>query len=217
MVRGDREVSEKKLACAVGSDRLRPATEDEIRFAGAVPGYASPVGLPSSTLVIVDEEVAASTNLVSGANEEGYHLLHTNVPRDYRPSDDRRHRARGGRGPLPLLRCDARVSCRCEAGQHVEVRRTGRAPGRTERATFQDRAGAERPLFFGWHEIALDRLLAVIAEEHHDDHGLVWPVRRGPFDVHLVSLGAAGSAAAERGGTPATESWRSAGRSRAVR
>jgi prolyl-tRNA synthetase len=92
-------------------------------------------------------------------------------------------------------------SCGAPLGFHAAVKlgsmwKSGNGAGGTERATFQDRDGTERPLFFGWHEIALDRLLAVIAEGHHDDHGLVWPVGVAPFDVHLVSLGTAGSAAA---------------------
>ena len=49
------------------------------------PGYASPIGLKGKVkpLVIVDELVAASPNLVAGANEEGFHYLNTNYGRDY--------------------------------------------------------------------------------------------------------------------------------------
>ena len=45
MIRGDMEVNETKLANALGATDLRPATDDEIRAIGAVPGYASPIGL----------------------------------------------------------------------------------------------------------------------------------------------------------------------------
>jgi prolyl-tRNA synthetase len=81
VVRGDLEVNETKLAHAAGVSELRPAQDEEIRAAGAVPGFASPVGIrrghPTDALVIVDESVAATTNLVAGANEEGYHLMDT--------------------------------------------------------------------------------------------------------------------------------------------
>jgi prolyl-tRNA synthetase len=58
VVRGDMELNETKLANAVGARSLRPATEDEIRAVGAVPGYASPVGL-NNVLVVVDDLVPA--------------------------------------------------------------------------------------------------------------------------------------------------------------
>ena len=48
----------------------------------------------------------------------------------------------------------------------------------------------------------MSRLLAVLAEEHHDDRGLAWPPEAAPFQVHLAALGAGRSpevaAAAER-------------------
>jgi len=50
-------------------------------------------------------------------------------------------------------------------------------------------------VLFGWYDIALDRLLALIAEQHHDDRGFVWPVPVAPFDVHLICLGDSGSPA----------------------
>ena len=82
VVRGDMEVNETKLANAVGAKALRPAREDEIRAIGAEPGYGSPVGVHGA-IVVVDDAVATSPNLVAGANEEGYHLLNVNYGRDF--------------------------------------------------------------------------------------------------------------------------------------
>jgi prolyl-tRNA synthetase len=62
--------------------KLRAASDEEILDAGAVPGYASPVGLPSAE-VIVDDLIPRSPNLTAGANKPGYHLLNTNHGRDY--------------------------------------------------------------------------------------------------------------------------------------
>ncbi len=89
VVRGDTDVSERKLQAALrerwaAGGGFRAATDAEIRAAGATPGYASPIGLRRRTLVVVDQLAAESPNLVAGANEEGYHLLNTNHGRDYR-------------------------------------------------------------------------------------------------------------------------------------
>jgi len=80
IVRGDMQLSEEKLKGHVGD--VRVATEEEILSAGTVPGYASAVGL-RDTLIVVDDLIPQSQNLVAGANEAGYHLKNTNYGRDY--------------------------------------------------------------------------------------------------------------------------------------
>src|SRR5829696_3270306 len=83
IVRGDLDFNETKLANAVGATAgLRPATVEEIRAAGMEPGYGSPIGA-HDTLVVVDELVARSPNLVAGANREGFHYRNVNVGRDF--------------------------------------------------------------------------------------------------------------------------------------
>jgi prolyl-tRNA synthetase len=80
VVRGDMQLSEAKLKQHLGE--VRPATADEIERSGAVAGYASPVGLKDA-LIVVDDLIPQSQNLVAGANESGYHLQNTNYGRDY--------------------------------------------------------------------------------------------------------------------------------------
>lgn len=82
VVRGDMTLSEAKLRQVVGEVRL--ATPEEISKSGAAAGYASPIGLKDA-LIVVDDLIPQSPNLVAGANEAGYHLLHTNCGRDYTP------------------------------------------------------------------------------------------------------------------------------------
>ena len=80
VVRGDMQLSEAKLKAQVGD--VRPATIGEITASKAVTGYASPVGLRSA-LIIVDDLIPDSPNLVAGANEINYHLKNVNFGRDY--------------------------------------------------------------------------------------------------------------------------------------
>ncbi len=80
VVRGDMQLSEAKLKNLVGN--VRAATAEEISKAGAVAGYASPIGLKNA-LVIVDDLIPQSQNLVAGANDAGCHFTNTNYPRDY--------------------------------------------------------------------------------------------------------------------------------------
>ncbi len=80
VVRGDMQLSEAKLQEQVGD--IRAATVEEIEKSGAAAGYASPIGLKDA-LIVVDDLIPASQNLVAGANEAGYHLKNTNYGRDY--------------------------------------------------------------------------------------------------------------------------------------
>jgi prolyl-tRNA synthetase len=81
VVRGDMQLSEAKLKSQVGE--VRPATVKEILASGAEPGYASPIGLKDA-LIIVDDLIPRSANLVAGANESGYHMKNVNYGRDYK-------------------------------------------------------------------------------------------------------------------------------------
>lgn len=79
-IRGDMQLSEAKLVKLIGEVKL--ADEESISKSGAAAGYASPIGLRDA-LILVDDLIPKSQNLVAGANEKGYHLLNTNYPRDY--------------------------------------------------------------------------------------------------------------------------------------
>lgn len=88
VVRGDMQLSEAKLKAQVGD--VRAARAEEIVSVGAVAGYASAVGLALSrveglndALIVVDDLIPQSPNLVAGANEAGFHLKNTNYGRDY--------------------------------------------------------------------------------------------------------------------------------------
>jgi prolyl-tRNA synthetase len=55
-------------------------------------------------------------------------------------------------------------------------------------ATFQDIDGSEKPVIMGSYGIGSGRLLACVAEEYHDDWGLIWPITVAPYHIHLVML-----------------------------
>lgn len=184
VVRGDMELNEAKLTGAIKARSLRPATENEIRETGAVPGYASPVGLRNA-LVVIDEAIASSPNLIAGANEEGYHLLNVNYRRDYTADWVGDIAASQAGDPCPD--CGSPL----EAHRGVEVGNIFKLGTRYSAAMgsrYLDQEGRSRPVVMGSYGIGLQRLLASIAEEHHDERGLAWPISVAPFQVHLVAL-----------------------------
>lgn len=190
VVRGDMEVNETKLANRLQARALRPATEEEIRGIGAEPGYASPVGLlakssPLPVVVVVDELAAQSPNLVSGANEAGYHLLNVNYGRDYVAQHvcDITAAQEGDACP----ECGSSL----QAVRGVEVGNIFKLGTRYSAAmgcNYTDVHGDSHPVVMGSYGIGVGRLLACIAEEHHDADGLMWPVSVAPYHVSLVVL-----------------------------
>jgi prolyl-tRNA synthetase len=184
VVRGDMNVNETKLANAVKARGLRPATEAEILAVGAVPGYASPVGIRDA-LVVVDDCILASPNLVAGANDEGYHLLNTNYGRDYTADI-----------VTDIAVADAGAACpecgtpmRAERGVEVgNIFKLGTRYTDALGCAYLDQAGRPHPVVMGSYGIGVGRLLACIAEAHHDEHGLIWPISVAPYHVHLVLL-----------------------------
>jgi len=119
VVRGDMDVNETKLANAVRAKSLRPATAEEVRAIGAEPGYGSPVGVRGA-LVVVDDAIPESPNLVAGANEEGYHLLNVTYGRDYQAALVCDIAAAQEGDACPLCLALGRVEDADEAGGAVE-------------------------------------------------------------------------------------------------
>jgi prolyl-tRNA synthetase len=184
IVRGDMEVNETKLAGILHAVDLRPAMDVEILSVGAVPGYASPVGL-KDIFVVVDDIIPQSRNLVSGANIEGFHIRNVNYGRDYRADII---------ADITL----AKEGSECAECGHLlktvrgvevgNIFKLGTWFSEAMGCYYLDREGNSHPIFMGSYGIGTGRLLACIAEEHHDEHGFVWPISVSPYQVQLISL-----------------------------
>lgn len=157
VVRGDMQLSEAKLKEYIGE--FRPATYDEIEAVGVSPGFASPVGLKDA-LIIVDDLIPQSSNLVAGANEEDYHLLNLNYGRDYAAE----------------IVADL---VEAEEGAHCPI-----CDGRLE--LFKTMLVAEK----GYEKLTLHpaALLLALAETHHDENGLTFPRAAAPHDIYLIVI-----------------------------
>ena len=192
VVRGDMQLNETKLAGALGAAELRPMTPEEIEAIGAVAGYGSPVGIGTRAVVVVDELVARSPNLVAGANERGFHLANVNVGRDFSPDVVADIVAVEAGQPCAACGRPLRTERAVETGNIFKLGTRYAGLG----ASYLGEDGEEKPIVMGSYGIGVDRLIACIAEEHHDERGLVWPASVAPFAVHVCALGDEGLEAA---------------------
>jgi prolyl-tRNA synthetase len=186
IVRGDHEVNETKLANAAGATTgLRPATVEEIKAAGMEPGYGSPIGA-RDTVVVVDELVARSPNLVAGANREGYHFRNVNVGRDFTPdfTADITNVQEGD--PCPVCGSPVKLANGIEVGNIFKL---GTKFTDAAGATYLGEDGREHPIIMGSYGIGIGRNVACVVEAHHDEKGIIWPEEVAPYAAHLVAIG----------------------------
>ena len=187
IVRGDYDVNETKLTNAVKAvGGLRPATVEEIKARGMEAGYGSPLGARDS-VVVVDELVARSPNLVAGANRVGWHVRNVNVPRDYTP--DAIIDITNAREGDACAQCGAPVKLRrgIEVGNIFKL---GTDFTNAFGSMYLGEDGERHPIVMGSYGIGLGRNVACVVEAHHDDKGIAWPDEVAPYPAHLVAIGA---------------------------
>lgn len=185
IIRGDLDINETKLSNAVKARDMRPATLEEIQAINAVPGYGSPIGVRNA-IVVADDSVVSSPNLVTGANEQGYHFLNSNYGRDYVAGITADIAAAAVGFACKTCNHPLRVSRGIEIGNIFQLgTRYSDALG----CMYLDAEGRSKPVVMGSYGIGVGRLLACIAEEHHDERGLCLPVTVAPYQVYLALLG----------------------------
>jgi prolyl-tRNA synthetase len=188
IVRGDFDVNETKLTNALKAfSGMRPAQAEEIRGAGMEPGYGSPIGAHDA-VVVVDELVARSPNLVAGANREGFHLRNVNVGRDFTPDVvvDIVNAREGD--PCPVCGDPVSLQNGIEVGNIFKLGTDFSVP---MGATYLGEDGERRPIVMGSYGIGVGRNVACIVEAHHDEKGIAWPESVAPYPAHLVTVSAA--------------------------
>jgi prolyl-tRNA synthetase len=190
LIRGDLEVNEAKLRRAVRSATLVPATDGEIRAAGAVPGYASPIGLdPKRVRIVVDPSAAHSSNLVVGGNEPDVHLRNFNFARDLATvasqvlvTDVAAVRAGD---PCPVTGAPLEEKRGIEVGNIFQL---GTKYSAAMKGQFLDEQGRARDYVMGCYGIGVGRAMASVVEQSHDAYGPIWPISIAPYEVHVVAL-----------------------------
>ncbi|MBK5913051.1 proline--tRNA ligase [Rhodocyclus purpureus] len=193
LLRGDHELNEIKAQKAIGEFRF--AHEEEIiEHLGCRPGYIGPVGVdPARVGLFVDRSAAALADFICGANEEGFHLAGANWGRDLPDPGagiDLRNVVAGdpspdGAGSLELCRG-------IEVGHIFQLRTTY---AKALNCSFLDENGKSQVMEMGCYGIGVSRIVAAAIEQGHDERGIVLPAAIAPFQVCIVPMGMAKSAA----------------------
>ncbi len=185
LLRGDHPLADQKLIDATGAADIRPAQAGEIVAAlGASPGSLGAVGV-TDLPVIADLALRGRRDMTTGANIDGMHLTGVDVARDIAVGQwaDLRE-VRAGE---PCPRCGTPL----ELVQAIEVGhifKLGRKYTDALGVTVLGPDGTAIVPIMGCYGIGVERAMAAIAEVHHDDAGLTWPVQVAPAEVTVVLL-----------------------------
>jgi prolyl-tRNA synthetase len=185
LLRGDHPLSDQKLLDATGAATIRPAQPDEIVAAlGASPGSLGAVGV-TGLPVIGDFSLRDRRSMTTGANIDDVHLTGVDVARDISVGSwaDLREVTAGE----PCPRCGGAL----ELIQAVEVGhifKLGRKYTTVLGVSVLGPDGAAITPVMGCYGIGVERAMAAIAEAHHDDAGLTWPVQVAPAQATVILL-----------------------------
>jgi prolyl-tRNA synthetase len=188
LLRGDHQVNEIKLALALGA-QSRPAQPAEIEALLGPPGFIGPVGVGEEVDIVLDEAVACGPDggYVTGANRADEHL------RSVVPGRDFAFRAVDVRTVLPGDTVAGETVTIEPAIEVGNIFKLGTRYSEPLGASYLDEEGRAQPIWMGSYGIGPARIAAAAVEQYADEHGISWPRALAPFDVHLVSLGKAGT------------------------
>lgn len=193
---GDREVDMKRAEAWFAPRAVEPATdEDFAKHTALVKGYIGPWSADGAVLgeqstsgvrYLLDPRVVPGTQWVTGANLHEKHVFHLVAGRDFesggiadiaevRSGDP----APDGSGPIETAR-----------GMEIgHVFQLGRKYAEALGLQVLDENGSLVTVTMGSYGIGVTRILAIIAEGHHDEKGLVWPEAVSPYDVYVIQTG----------------------------
>lgn len=193
---GDREVDLKRLEVAFQPREVETATEDDLKkHPQLVPGFIGPwrdgeqfLGKESTTGIpyYLDARIGDGSTWITGANEPDAHVRSLVFGRDF-VADGRVEAAevRAGdpapNGAGPII---------AERGTEIgHVFQLGRKYAEALGLQVLDPNGKRVTVTMGSYGIGVTRNLALVAEQNHDDRGLIWPEEVAPFDVLVVATG----------------------------
>jgi prolyl-tRNA synthetase len=187
-VPGDREVDLKRIAGQLEPVEVAQADADDLKKQpGLVRGYIGPQLLRDLDVrYVVDPLVAPGTAWITGANEQDRHAANVVRGRDFEPD--------GEIGAIEIRDGDRCARCGgvLSIARGIEIGHIFQL-GRKFADTFGlDALGPDgKPIriTMGSYGIGVSRAVAALAEQHHDDAGLLWPAAVAPYDVHVVPVG----------------------------
>ncbi|MFZ2510796.1 MAG: proline--tRNA ligase [Gordonia sp. (in: high G+C Gram-positive bacteria)] len=182
---GDREVDFKRLEASVEPAEVELLTDADFAANPAlVRGYIGPKGVQEAGFTyLADPRVVTGTRWITGADVPGQHVVDLVAGRDFTPDGviEAAEVRAGDRSP------DGAGVLESARGIEIgHIFQLGRKYADAFDLDVLGENGKPVRVTMGSYGLGVSRLVAVLAEQRHDDKGLVWPREVAPYDVHLV-------------------------------
>ena len=203
LIPGDRELDEKRLEASLEPATFELASEEDFaKNDFLVKGYVGPRALLANGVrVLADPRVVEGTSWITGADAPQRHVVGLVAGRDF-TVDGYVEAAEIKEGdPSPSGNGTVKLARGIELGHIFQL---GRKYTEAMDVQILDENGKRAVPTMGSYGIGISRMLAVVAEQRHDDKGLVWPVEIAPYQVH-VAVANKDAAALEAGDRIAAE------------
>ena len=184
-IRGDLDVNETKLAALLKASEVELASDEEVvRITTAPVGFAGPVKLENA-VVIADESVMSMHDAVTGGLKKDVHFVHVEPNRDFKPFI-----VGDVRTVIPGDKCpDCGADLYSKKGNELgHIFKLGDKYTKSMNVTYLDENGKLQTPIMGCYGIGVDRTLASIIEEHHDENGIIWTMSTAPYQVVIVPV-----------------------------
>ncbi len=185
LIRGDRDINDTKLRKTADVLELELASPEEVeKLTGSPVGFAGPVGI-SGVPLLVDFEVAAMVNSITGANKADAHLMNVNPGRDFKPDKIADIKLVKKGDPCPRCGVELSEARGIEVGQ---VFKLGTKYSDALNAAYLDQEGKEKPIVMGCYGIGVTRTMAASVEQNHDENGIIWPISIAPYHAVVIPV-----------------------------
>jgi prolyl-tRNA synthetase len=192
LLRGDHQMNEAKLSTAVRGRETRPMQDEEIRALFHSPaGFLGPLGIEwakslddgDKPILILDQALKGRTNLISGANQEDYHVKNVTPQGNFHPTAyaDLRNVTAGE--TCPNCGAPLRIDAAVEIGHIFKL---GYKYSESMGARVLDRQGKEVTPIMGSYGIGIERILTAMVEQNNDENGFWLPPQVAPFEIVVV-------------------------------
>ena len=185
LIRGDLEVHETKLKNYLGVSEIEKASEEESREKLGMPmGFVGPICVKGA-MIIADHSVREIKGGVTGANRVDYHYKNVSAERDFVPETytDIRVVKEGDSCP----KCGGSLSMfrGIELGHIFKL---GDKYSRAFGVEYLDEDGSSKVPLMGCYGIGVERTVAAVIEQNHDDDGIIWPISVSPFHIYILPV-----------------------------
>ena len=189
LVPGDREVDVKRVQANLpGVKELRLFEEEDFaQRKELVKGYVGPQDAKRFGLKLyADPRIAVGTHWITGANQLNKHARYVTHGRDFTVDGFiEAVEVRAG-DPCPQCHAPVIIDRAIEIGHIFQL---GRKYAQALDLTVLDADGKSQVVTMGSYGIGVSRAVAAVAEQSHDEIGLIWPLEVAPAKVHIVATG----------------------------